>query len=182
MGLSKSALREKCMTERQKFVRQHGSLGLVGPVSNYLAGESGTWGGFLPTLNEPDLQQIYSQEDKGVVWAFPRVDGDAMEYFIPQKGSFIKSKLGILEPDPAKAKAVAKNELRGILVPGVAFDEQGHRMGRGRGYYDRYLSNFNGKKLGVCFDIQIFPDIPRDPHDVRMDVVITDERILRIPA
>lgn len=185
MGLSKNALREKCKSERQKYAQVHGTLGLVKPVSSFLNQESGTWGGFMPTSHEPDLQEIFknNKNNKGVMWAFPCVDGDAMEYFIPQSsGNFIKSKLGILEPDKTMSKPVASEELAGILVPGIAFDENGHRMGRGRGYYDRYLSKFNGKKIGVCFEIQVLPEIPRDPHDVRMDVVITDERILRIPA
>lgn len=184
MGLSKSALREKCNDDRLKFVRTHGTLGLVKPVNEFLAGESGTWGGFMSTASEPNLQELYTNKNnKGVVWAFPRVDGDEMEYFIPgENGNFIKSKLGILEPDQKTSQAVGVDELVGILIPGVAFDEEGHRMGRGRGFYDRFLSKFNGKKIGVCFDIQVFPEVPRDPHDIRMDVIITDERVLRIPA
>ncbi len=182
MGLSKAALREKCNGDRKKFVQAHGALGLVKPVTEFLAVESGTWGGFMPTISEPDLQSLYTS-NKGVVWAFPYVHGDDLEYFIPGKnGNFIKSKLGILEPDQKTSEAVGADELVGILVPGVAFDEEGHRMGRGRGFYDRFLSKFNGKKIGVCFDIQIFPEVPRDPHDIRMDVIITDERVLRIPA
>ncbi|OQW46892.1 MAG: hypothetical protein A4S09_03005 [Proteobacteria bacterium SG_bin7] len=189
MGLSKKALREKCNNDRKKFVQVHGTLGLVKPVTEFLAAESGTWGGFMPTASEPDLQSLYTdckdtnKNNNGVVWAFPCVRGDEMEYFIPGKnGDFIKSKLGILEPDQKTSQAVEVGELVGILVPGVAFDEEGHRMGRGRGFYDRFLSQFTGKKIGVCFDIQVFSEVPQDPHDVRMDVIITDERILRIPA
>jgi 5-formyltetrahydrofolate cyclo-ligase len=185
MGSSKKALRDKCNNDRKAYVQKHGNLGLVKPMAFFMAGETGTWGGFMPTPSEPNLQDIYSQElknNKGVVWAFPVINGDEMEYFIPQKGGFVKGQLGILEPDRATAKAVALKDLNGILVPGVAFDESGHRMGRGRGFYDRYLSQFNGKKIGVCFDIQVLPLVPRDPHDVRMDVIITDERVLQISA
>lgn len=62
-----------------------------------------------------------------------------------------------------------------IVVPGVAFDKKGHRMGRGRGFYDRFLAKSelcNAYKLGVCFPSQIVDSVPMDPHDVSMDDVI----------
>ena len=60
-----------------------------------------------------------------------------------------------------------------ILVPGVAFDATGHRLGRGRGYYDRYLfSKGSARTIGVCFDFQKFPEVPVDPWDVVVDEVI----------
>ena len=59
------------------------------------------------------------------------------------------------------------------LVPGMSFDEKGHRLGRGKGYYDRFLVKIpHVYKIGVCFPFQKFPDIPSDEHDVMMDEVI----------
>ncbi len=61
-----------------------------------------------------------------------------------------------------------------IVVPGVAFDKLGNRMGRGRGYYDRFLAKHpNVKKIGICFDFQLVDIIPAEPHDIRMDCVIS---------
>lgn len=62
-----------------------------------------------------------------------------------------------------------------IAVPGVAFDSEGNRMGRGRGFYDRLLkSTPNAVKIGLAYDFQMLDSIPTEPHDVRMDRVLTD--------
>lgn len=61
-----------------------------------------------------------------------------------------------------------------IVVPGVAFDRNGNRIGRGRGYYDRFLSkHLNIKRIGICFDFQLVPEVPTEPNDIRMDEVIS---------
>lgn len=59
-----------------------------------------------------------------------------------------------------------------FLVPGMAFDRRNHRLGRGKGYYDRLLAGTAGMKVGLCFDFQFFDEIPSGPHDVPMDRVI----------
>ena len=58
------------------------------------------------------------------------------------------------------------------LIPGVAFDADGHRLGRGRGYYDRFLSNLNSIKIGVCFDFQKVDAVPYNANDISVDMVI----------
>ena len=61
-----------------------------------------------------------------------------------------------------------------IVVPGVAFDNDGNRIGRGRGYYDRFLcKHLNVKRIGICFDFQLVPEVPTEPNDIRMDEVIS---------
>jgi 5-formyltetrahydrofolate cyclo-ligase len=59
-----------------------------------------------------------------------------------------------------------------VLVPGMAFDAQGHRLGRGKGYYDRLLAGLACRKIGVCFDFQKVPEVPVDAHDILMDIVV----------
>ena len=62
-----------------------------------------------------------------------------------------------------------------VVVPGVAFDWDGNRMGRGRGFYDRLLKETpNAVKIGLAYDFQMFDSIPTEPHDVKMDCVLTD--------
>lgn len=58
------------------------------------------------------------------------------------------------------------------LVPGLAFDAKGHRLGRGKGYYDRFLASFKGKTIGVCFDFQKVAEVPVDAHDVAVNRVV----------
>ena len=61
-----------------------------------------------------------------------------------------------------------------MVVPGVAFDRMGNRLGRGKGYYDRFLSRHLGvKRIGICFDFQLVDEVPAEPFDIRMDEVIS---------
>ena len=61
-----------------------------------------------------------------------------------------------------------------IVVPGVAFDRQGNRLGRGKGYYDRFLSqHLDVRRIGICFDFQLVDEVPAEPFDIRMDEVLT---------
>jgi 5-formyltetrahydrofolate cyclo-ligase len=70
-----------------------------------------------------------------------------------------------------------------ILVPGVAFTRAGQRLGRGGGYYDRLLSALPAKavRLGVCFELQIVDELPSEPHDMRVDGVVTEREVLGTP-
>lgn len=61
-----------------------------------------------------------------------------------------------------------------IVVPGVAFDRNGNRIGRGKGYYDRFLcKHLNVKRIGVCFDFQLVENVPTEDNDIRMDEIIS---------
>jgi 5-formyltetrahydrofolate cyclo-ligase len=67
-----------------------------------------------------------------------------------------------------------------ILVPGRAFDRAGTRLGRGGGAYDRILAGLQAPKIGVAFACQLVENLPREPHDVPMDAVVTSREIIRI--
>ena len=83
-------------------------------------------------------------------------------------------KLGILEPHtrrtPDRPADIA-------IVPGVAFDAQGHRLGYGKGFYDEMLKHFGGLKIALTFDCQMQPAVPHAPKDVPMDAVVTEEAV-----
>ena len=66
-----------------------------------------------------------------------------------------------------------------ILVPGVAFDLSGNRLGRGKGFYDRILAEASGIKCGVCHDFQLLEKIPAEPHDAKVDFILTPARCVR---
>ena len=67
-----------------------------------------------------------------------------------------------------------------IIVPGSVFDMTGHRIGSGKGYYDRYLAanKHNAKTMGFAFDFQVIDKIPAEPHDIKVDKIITEKRII----
>ena len=83
---------------------------------------------------------------------------------------------GILEPYSRLVRPFDLNRLDLVLVPGIAFDHEGHRLGRGRGYYDRFLKTLPAhvKRYGLAFDFQLLDSIPFTDEDVSMDQVITN--------
>ena len=84
---------------------------------------------------------------------------------------------GILEPSE-DCEAVPESEIDLIIVPGVAFDRQHNRLGRGKGFYDRLLSTLDVPKIGICYDFQLKDQIPAEPFDRKMDLIITEKEIL----
>ena len=82
---------------------------------------------------------------------------------------------GILEPSP-DCPEIPLNQLDLLLVPGVAFNLCGHRIGRGRGYFDRLLAQAVGVKCGVAYDEQIQDELPAESHDILMDCLLTPTR------
>lgn len=90
----------------------------------------------------------------------------------------ITGKLGVREP-AASCAEIALNQFDLILVPGMAFDLSGNRLGRGWGFYDRLLENASGIKCGVGYDFQLLEKIPAEPHDAKVDFILTPMRCVR---
>jgi len=86
---------------------------------------------------------------------------------------------GIREPASTRPRSVL-DRLDLILVPGVAFDHHGRRLGRGKGYYDQLLATIRGVTCGVAFDEQIVEEIPVEPHDVHLDCIVTPSRWVKV--
>ena len=87
---------------------------------------------------------------------------------------------GILEPQPLRARAVAPETLEVALVPGVAFDLRGGRLGFGAGFYDRLLSRLplDIPTVGLAFDFQVIPRLSLQPHDILLDAIVTESRVI----
>jgi len=85
---------------------------------------------------------------------------------------------GLAQPDPAVATwlpAEARIDL--VVVPGLAFDRRGHRIGWGGGYYDRFLAQVQAVRIGLCYDALVLDCIPGEPHDVPVDLVVAETAI-----
>lgn len=93
-------------------------------------------------------------------------------------GDLKKGAYGIMEP---KEKSKADEKLiDAVVVPGVAFDIEGHRLGYGLGYYDQLLRRLtNAVKIGLAYDFQVVERLPRESHDQRMDMIITESSLIR---
>jgi 5-formyltetrahydrofolate cyclo-ligase len=88
-------------------------------------------------------------------------------------------RFGILEPKPDAFKPVAASQIEAALVPGLAFDETGNRLGRGMGYFDHLLRDVRGAKIALAYDFQILSEIPVEAHDARMDFIVTEIRVVK---
>ncbi|MCL1630384.1 5-formyltetrahydrofolate cyclo-ligase [Sporolactobacillus sp. CPB3-1] len=89
---------------------------------------------------------------------------------------------GLMEPDPEKTKLVEPPSIDLLLVPGVAFDPQGYRIGYGGGYYDRLLNSYEGGTASLLLERQLIDELPIEPHDKPVDWMITESRCLSAKA
>ncbi len=87
---------------------------------------------------------------------------------------------GVAEPNPDRCKVVPLNRIDIAIIPGLAFDEKGARIGSGRGYYDRFIPELpiTTRKVALAYEEQLVPQLPTDPHDKYVDIIITDKRII----
>ena len=85
---------------------------------------------------------------------------------------------GLSEPIESLTEKVAQKDIDLVLVPGVAFDREGFRIGYGGGYYDRFLTGYAGRTVSLLFDCQLPDRIPRMPHDIQVDTIVTESEII----
>ena len=90
----------------------------------------------------------------------------------------VSGQFGILEP-PESAVCAESCEVDLVVTPGMAFDAAGFRLGRGRGFYDRWLEGLTAFRCGIGFDHQLVSDVPHESHDARMGVVVTPSGVFR---
>jgi 5-formyltetrahydrofolate cyclo-ligase len=99
---------------------------------------------------------------------------------VTEPSTMRKGAFGILEPH-GDTGIMHPEQADLVVIPGVAFDVQGHRVGYGKGYYDKALYSLEGqgKLIAVCYDFQLVDKIAGEPHDVKVDMIITEKRVLR---
>ena len=127
---------------------------------------------FSPLPDEPQISEIIELMARERVVLLPRVEGDVMRFYPFSPKAMSRGAYGIMEPKDGKP--FPPGEIDVMVVPGVAFTTDGKRMGRGKGFYDKYMSQdgFRAHKIGVCYAEQILPSLPCEPHDISMDEVI----------
>lgn len=122
---------------------------------------------------QPVLEAVLAQ---GKTLLMPRCerDGTMTARVIPELSFLEKGSYGIMEP-PEHAELFPAGEIDLVLVPGLAFDPKGRRLGRGKGYYDRFLPDCGGKTMGICRCL--ISEVPVEKHDIIMDAVVTANAI-----
>jgi len=88
-------------------------------------------------------------------------------------------RLGILEPKKDKIHEADLESIDVMIIPGLAFDKQGNRVGYGEGNYDNFMKNTCAMKIALCYNFQLFEDVPHKEHDVPINMIITQDKILR---
>lgn len=111
--------------------------------------------------------------------AVPKCEGEGVMHFylIDSLDDLKKGYMGIMEPDTEKCKKLDCFEGALCIVPGYTFDPSGNRIGYGGGYYDRFLSDKNITTVGLCYQSFIKWDVPRENHDIPVDILVTDRFI-----
>ena len=104
----------------------------------------------------------------------PCVKGDVLELRVFKGLENLIDGDGFGIPEPNGDLYMAIDDIDLIVVPGVAFDNQNNRMGRGRAYYDKLLRTTNCEKIGICFKFQLLEKVPTDEYDIKMDLVISE--------
>lgn len=105
-----------------------------------------------------------------VRWDPPRLE----TYAIRSLDDLVESRRGLWEPDPDHAEPVADSALDLVVVPGLAFDRRGWRIGFGAGLYDRFLSGVDAPRVALAFSLQVQDSLPVEPHDVPVDWIVTE--------
>jgi 5-formyltetrahydrofolate cyclo-ligase len=137
---------------------------------------------YAPLGTEVDAAAIARRlRPRGVRVLFPRsIVGERRLIFCAcEPHELIRGPLGAGEPPPS-AFEVPLEDIQAFVIPGVAFSLDGLRLGRGGGYYDVTLKRAPlPPRLGVAFDVQLLPKLPREPHDAPLDAIVTEARTLR---
>lgn len=136
---------------------------------------------YIPIKNEVDTLELIHKNLRKKEIHLPRVK-DEQKISIHKITSFEDLETGSYGiPEPKEnCESIRISQLDLIIVPGVAFDVKGMRIGFGKGYYDRLLKNLKTKKLALAYEFQIKDSLPADPHDQKIDIIITEERTITI--
>ena len=138
---------------------------------------------YYPIKNEiSPLSIIEIAKSQGKSIAFPVCNNDSFTLTFKKVNDMLdlqKSTFGILEPKE-HCEIVNIDEHTLCIVPAIAFSKDGHRLGYGKGYYDRFLENFPGKSIGFSYSKLLFDNLPKNQHDIPLDMIITESEVLYI--
>lgn len=132
-------------------------------------------------LTEPLIERAL-RDGKAVV--LPRVEPGTLRISAARINSMEHDleprAFGVREPKPGACPAVDRKHIDAVIAPGIAFDEQGNRIGYGKGCYDEWLKGFSqNRRIGICFDFQLARRLPKTKNDTPVGTIVTENRIVR---
>ncbi|MCX7769712.1 MAG: 5-formyltetrahydrofolate cyclo-ligase [Proteobacteria bacterium] len=130
----------------------------------------------------PIIERCFEEEKKVILPLTDVENKRLLLYYVENLKGLKEGAYGILEPSPEIHKSANVKDIDCAIVPGSAFDESGGRMGYGGGFYDRLLPDLRPevKKIGIAFELQIIEKVPLGYYDQKMDIIVTEKRIIRI--
>lgn len=183
--MPKRALRAATLARRRELTPQQVSAHSLALQQRFLAlpefQRAAVLAVYAPIHNEVETEVVANEVlSAGKRLLYPAVQGDEMQFRrVADLSELVPGRFGIPEPAGEPLNPGAADL---IVVPGVAFDFFGRRIGYGKGFYDRALHPLEGrgKLVGFCYDFQLFEVIVGEPHDVAMDVIVTELRVVRV--
>jgi 5-formyltetrahydrofolate cyclo-ligase len=171
---------------RREFPHEEATAASLRVQDSFIASEEFTGARvvavYSPIHNEVDTSEVMSAALAAAkVLLLPAVADEGMEFRrISGTGELRRGAFGIPEPT-MECPVYPPGEADLIVIPGVAFDTGGRRIGYGKGYYDKALHQLEGKGrlVGFCYDFQLLDRIAGEPHDVLMDMIISERRVIR---
>ena len=137
---------------------------------------------YMPLGNETDTTYIVNQarkDNKKLI--YPVTDektGEITPVYSEKDTVFTEGAFGVKEPDERKVADFKNIDV--VIVPGIAFDRNGNRVGFGKGCYDKFLVKTDCIKIGFCYSFQLVDEIQSDIYDIKMDYITTEEGIIKI--
>ena len=175
--MDKKALRKSIRSQKAAMTAEQIEKASAALCRQFLATEqyrnAATIYGYLPYNQEVRTEPILEQALRdGKQVAVPKIFGDNMEFiYLPDLNAVEPGYAGI--PEPVANGPVARDASALVLMPGLAFDKAGHRVGYGGGYYDRYLAQEPGHPtVALCYDFQLFESLDTEEFDVPVDLVL----------
>ena len=182
----KKALRKEMRSRRASMSKEDRDIASHKIVSNLLNNpiykSADTIMAYSSMPEEIQLNELFDNafaNDK--ILAIPLIigRGTMRPVFLPTVEDLVVGDFGIMTVRQDKRQFVEFDDIDCVIVPGAAFDRQGNRLGLGGGYYDRFLQRVpNAKRVALAFDYQLLEAVPAEPHDAKMDIIITESETL----
>ena len=161
------------MRAKLSQARPHSSKGLTQQLAAIVSSTGvKTIASYVPLANEPDVTEFNRLAAQSANLVLPRIIGDSLEF---ASGEQVRGPLGIYEPT---GEVVELASIGLMIVPALAVDEMGNRLGKGKGFYDRVLGSFKGLSVAVVFESEVIEAVPSEPHDQRVAMIATPLRTL----
>lgn len=141
--------------------------------------------GYFPLKGEVSLLRMFRRAQGSKKFCFPVMDLEKKDLSVfavdDWDSGFVRGPYGVMQPDISRAEKVDIGKIDLVIVPGLAFDRQKNRLGRGAGFYDRFLAKqaLTAKTIGVAFDFQLLFSLPvSPPFDKKVDTVVSESEII----